>query len=233
MGLPASLPTEPLFGFAVEPAGWRELQEEGASLVDEVRRTKPADRSPEESVALAGLARFGLRSFKVLGVAFLDVVRGQLQAALTAIVEKEIGSAEAQRMLALRHIQLALHRYGVVLEGVWTSLANVPASAVDQLIASWDESIDAGVALMIDDERIVARFQLDVLVAITVLDAPLEELTFWAFRAITGARRVEALGDRAAETRRLGERARARTRNAWTEWSSQDVVSEVAPWNRS
>jgi len=133
----------------------------------------------------------------------------------------------------LRHIQQAVHRYGVEMERVWTSLAEVPAASLDELIRAWDDSIESGVALMIADERTVARFQLDVLIAISVMDGPIDELTFWAFRAITGARKVEARADRAAEARQLGELARIRTRRAWIDWSASDVASEIAPWPNS
>jgi len=78
MGLPAPVPNEPLPAPAVEPAEWPELQREGTELIDDARRMRPADRSVEESVLLARLGRFGVRSFKALGVSFLEVVRSQL-----------------------------------------------------------------------------------------------------------------------------------------------------------
>ncbi|MBI2392037.1 MAG: hypothetical protein HYV09_20765 [Deltaproteobacteria bacterium] len=233
MGLPASIPNEPLAGVAAEPAEWRALQREGRQLVDDVRKAPPAEGSAEESVALARLARFGLRSLRVLGMAFLDVIRGQLHASLAGLVQKELDAAEADRKLALRHIQQAVHRYGVVTETLWASLGRVSPSLLDDLVRVWGESIESGITSFTDEERAVARFQLDVLVALAVLDAPLEELTRWAFRAINGARRVEALAGRATEAYQLGELARIRTRRAWSDWSPSDVADEVAPWTRS
>jgi hypothetical protein len=200
MGLPASLPTEPLSGLAPKC----------------VNRLSAAVSSVEPSAG------------RVVRTSSTKLVPS-----LTSLVQQEIDSADAARKLALRHIQQAVHRYGVVVEGLWPSLARVSAASLDELVTAVEESVLTASPLFVEDERIVARFQLDVLVAISVMNSSLDELTFWAFRAINGARRVEALADRGGETRQLGELARVRTKRAWSDWSASDIAAEVAPWTPS
>jgi hypothetical protein len=87
---------------------------------------------------------------------------------------------------------------------------------------------------MSDTDRIVLRLQLDVMVALEVLDASLDELTFWAFRAITDARRVEASLNALTPTGFRGELARIRARRSWLDWDQAAVAKELATWpNRS
>ncbi|HKY36522.1 MAG TPA: hypothetical protein VJN18_11320 [Polyangiaceae bacterium] len=61
------------------------------------------------------------------------------------------------------------------------------------MLAELEQNAAAEISIGNETERIVVRLQLDVLVALDVLDASLDELTFWAFRALTDARRVEAI----------------------------------------
>ena len=74
------------------------------------------------------------------------------------------------------------------------------------------------------------RFQLDLLVALDVMDAPLADLTFWAYRAITDTHRVQALPPDALTRGLRGELARVEARNAWLDWDEEDIKDEFRPW---
>jgi hypothetical protein len=94
-----------------------------------------------------------------------------------------------------------------------------------------DEAVRGGGELPMEaTDRLVLRFQLDVMIALDVLDASLEELTFWAYRAITNTRRVEALPIDALSSQIRGELARVRSRNAWVGWDDEEIARELAPW---
>ena len=101
---------------------------------------------------------------------------------------------------------------------------------VSTLLQELAEQMKHGDMPVSDDERVILRFQLDVLVSLDVLDAPLEELTFWAFRAITDARRVEAMPVGIMPAGLHGELARARARKAWIAWDESELTKELSPW---
>lgn len=220
--LPASLPP-------VEPAALEHLGAEIRQLLDDVRRERPADGTTGETAALIRVSLFGLSSLRLLGPAFLEVVRANLNQALTDLVRKELVAAEPERKLALRHIEQAVHRYGVLMESVGAAVGVIPAAAVVTLLDELAEQAKSGGAVFSEDERIVLRFQLDVLVALDVLDAALDELTFWAFRAITDSRRVEAMPAPVMPSALRGELARVRARRAWVAWDEAEVAKELAP----
>jgi hypothetical protein len=142
----------------------------------------------------------------------------------------EMDAAEPERKLALRHIEQAVHRYGVLAEGCGAVLGELGASSMAALLRELTEHATSAELSMTGDERVVLRFQLDLMVSLDVLDAPIDELTFWAFRAITDARRVEALPAPTVLAGFRGEAARARTRGAWTLWDDSEIAKELAPW---
>ena len=103
----------------------------------------------------------------------------------------------------------------------------------ESIAALFDEFVAAAAKRdipMEEHERVVARFQMDVLVGLDAMDAPLEELTYWAFRAVTGARKVEAMPAPVFLRGLKGELAHIRTRRAWRDWDQNDLAEELAPW---
>ena len=145
---------------------------------------------------------------------------------------QELLAAEAERKLALRHLEQAVHTYGVQVESFGAAVADLPLGSVSALLEEVAEHIKSGELPLSGGDRVVFRFQLDVMVALDVVDGPLEELTFWAFRTITGARRVAAM-PQIAPTGLRGELARLRARRSWAAWDPEEVARELAPWPTS
>jgi len=214
----------------IDPAALEHLGAEVRHLLDDVRRDRPAEGTPAETAALVRVSLFGLSSLRLLGPAFVEFVRANLNQALVDLVRKELIAAEPERKLALRHIEQAVHRYGVLMESLGAALGVLPPSAVVTLLDELAEEAKSGDVPISHDERVVLRFQLDVIVALDVLDGPLDELTFWAFRAITDARRVEAMPAPITPSGLRGELARVRARRAWVGWDAAEVAKELAPW---
>jgi hypothetical protein len=234
MGLPALLFAEtwvPRTSLRpVNPVVLDHLRAEVRKLLDEVRRDRPGEGSAAETAALVRGSLLGLSSVRLLGPAFVEVLRAGLNQALADLLRKEIAAAETERKLALRHVEQAVHRYGVLMESLGAELGTLPPSSIISLLDELAEQAQAGELPIRDDERIVLRFQLDVLVALDVLDAPLDELAFWAFRAITDSRRVEAMPAPVTSGLR-GELARVRARSAWVGWDAAEVAKELTPWS--
>lgn len=232
MGLPALLyPESHVTPSFTSPEAMLALRAEMRTLLDDVRRVRPAEDSPEETAALTRLSLISLSTYRLLQTSFLELLRQSLHHALSELVRKELATAEPARRLALRHIEKAVDEYGVMMEAAAIALAVVPSSSfalfLDELA---QQTAAAGELPMNATDRVVLRFQLNVMVALDVLDASLDELTFWAYRAITNTHRVEALPIEALFSQIHGELARVRSRNAWVDWDDEEIARELAPW---
>ncbi len=217
----------------VEPTALAHLAAEVRHLIDDVRRSRPPEGTPEEMAALSRVALFGFTSLRLLGSGFIVVQRSSLNQALADLVRKELIAADAERKLALRHIEQAVHAYGVLVESIWAALSDLPPSSVRTLFEDLSTHVKMGEFQLTETDRTVLRLQLDVMVALDVLDAPIEELTHWAFRAITDARRVEALPPVLSPAGLRGELARLRSRRSWLSWDAAELAEELAPWPSS
>jgi len=205
----------------VDPAALERFGAEWRGLCQTTRERRPADGTKEEDEALAAIVKLSLDALLLMGSRFADILRESVNAALQELLRKELVAAEPERKFALRQIEQAANTFGVLIESVAPSLASLPVLDVAEI-----ERVRAeGIALSAED-RIFARFQLDLAVALDSLDAPLQELTYWAFRAVTGSRRVQALPLPGAR----GELARIRSRNAWRNWDAEEIRQELAPW---
>lgn len=232
MGLPALLfPDSHVVQPLLSPEATQVLRTQMRSLLDDVRKSCPAEGSEEEMAVLTRLSLFSLSTYRLLESSFFEVLRQNVHRALTELIRQELATADVERRLALRHIEKAVDQYGVLMEAVLGALASVPNSSLGLLMAELAEQLAAVNELPITDaERIILRFQLDVMVALDVLDASLEELTFWAHRAIINTRRVEALPIETLSSQIRGELARVRSRHAWNDWDDEEIVKELAPW---
>lgn len=234
MGLPALLtpfesPTTPPLPDIDEEA--REaLKREADELIESVRRGRPTEGSPEETRAIVRMSLFAHALVRALGDRFVDVLRQNINGACSSLVRRELEAAEPERKLALRHLQQAVHTFGVVTESFGRVLSEIPAEAVVGLLDELAEQVKSGDVPMRDAERVVARLQLDVFVALAVLDGPLEDLTFWAHRALNDARRVEAMPASLSTVGLRGELARIRSKRAWLDWDADEIAEELAPW---
>lgn len=225
---------EPVALLEVDRASLDRLSAQLQSLVDKVRSERPPEGSGAEENALRSVASLGLSISQTLATAFLRVLRGSVNGALADLVRKEFEVSEPERKLALRHIEHAVHTFGVLMESIGGALAQIPPASLAALFDELANLVRSGDAPMSDTDRIVLRLQLDVMVALEVLDASLDELTFWAFRAITDARRVEASLNALTPTGFRGELARIRARRSWLDWDQAAVAKELATWpNRS
>ena len=214
----------------IDRVAFDRLNAEYRSLLDQVRRERPAEGTPAEESALRGVSSFGFSMSRALGTAFLEVLRTNINETLTNLVRKEFEVSEPERKLALRHIEHAVHVFGVLMESVGGALAEVPVASVAALLDELNELVRSGEVEMSEADRVVLRLQLDVMVALDVLDAPLDELTFWAYRAITDARRVEAHPNAVPLVGLRGELARIRARRSWMDWDQAEIAKELAPW---
>ena len=210
-----------------------QLSAEYNALIERVRRERPAEGTSAEDASLRRIAWLGFSMSAALGSAFLGVLRTNVNGALSDIVRKEFEVSEPERKLALRHIEHAVHTFGVLMESIGGVLGDVPPASVAALFDELADLVKSGDAAMSDTDRVVLRFQLDVMVALDVLDAPdapLDELTFWAYQAITSARRVEANPNALNPTGLRGELARIRARRSWLDWDAATLAKELAPW---
>jgi hypothetical protein len=214
----------------LDPCALDTLREQRSFLLAEVRRLRPADGTDEELPALLRLARFSLSSMHVLGQSFVDVFRGGVNTALGELLRKELEAAETERKLALRQIEQALHTFGVLIESVGAVMAGMPEATLRTWLYESAERASAPNFVLAPGERVILRFELDLTMALDSLDGPLEELTHWAFRAVAGARRVEALPSPIVPAGLHGELARVRSRSAWRGWDADEIERELAPW---
>lgn len=204
------------------------LRDEIRALLERVRRARPEDESAEERASILQYVEVTIELVRLLGGSFLGLVRSKLQDALKALLSKELDASEIDRKFALRQIQQAADRLATLAEqpADLTDVNAVAAAARDLL----DRLKRPGVAVP-QEERVILRFQLDLFVALEVLDAPLDELCYWAFRAVTGSRKVSHMLRNPALVNAW--RARDRARSAWTNWDDEEIATELAPWPKT
>ena len=233
MGLPALLSPQTWVASgtlpSVEPSALAQLGDELRKLLDEARRSRPREGSAEEEAVLKRVANFGFASIGLFGSGFIVVQRANLNLALADVVRKELATAEPERKLALRQLEQAVHTFGVLAESLAAAVADVPAGSIRALFAELSGQVEAGGLPLSELDKCMLRLQLDVMVALDQLDAPLDDLTYWAFQAITDARRVEALSPPVGPAL-VGELARLRSQRSWLSWDAAETAKELVPW---
>src|SRR5688572_18502904 len=83
-------------------------------LLARVIRERPAEGSEAERLAILDVSAASNILVKALGARFADVLRQNINDAFQSIVRRETETAEPERKLALRHLEQALHIFGVV-----------------------------------------------------------------------------------------------------------------------
>lgn len=214
----------------IDVAALGDLRAKLQTLLAEMRRERPEAGSDAETEMLLRMSLFGLEAMKLLGPGYVTLLRAGIHATIGELVRRELETAEVERKLALRHLEQAGHTLGVLAESLGSVLASVPAGSLTGFFEEVVALAAAGKISMGERGRIVARFQLDVLVAMDAMDAPLDELTYWAYRAITGAHKVNAMPGPEMLGGLHGELARIRARRAWMNWDEAEVAEELAPW---
>ncbi len=203
------------------------LRHEQERMVALVRATRPQEGSDEEQRAFQHLMRLILP----VDLELLEAFRSAVDTGLKELLSEEKATQDAERQLALRHIEQAVNTLAVVMESWGAALGEVPE-------ASWklarQQIVDAlaGGQLppLSKEDRTFLRFELDLTMALAALDGPLDDLTYWAHRAVTGARRVQALSTPKLMARWRGELARLRAKASWVDWDDREVQRELEPW---
>lgn len=197
------------------------------SLLDDARRSRPPEHSAEETALVHRYRAWTISLLEALGPSFLQVLRTGVDSTLIDLVRKELSTAEVERKLALRHLEQSVRAYGVFVETVGASFKDLSRAALELVL----EELKTEPPIS-EEERIVVRLQINMAVALDVLDGPLDELTFWSFRTLTDARRVAAL-PMPVITGLRGELARVRAKRSWADWDSKEIDAELAPWPTS
>lgn len=214
----------------LDAAALGDLRAKLQALLAEMRRDRPETGSDAETAMLVRMSLFGLESMKAFGSGYVALLRTGIHAAIGELVRRELETADVERKLALRHLEQAAHTFGVLTESLGSVLSSAPAESLTALFEDAVAQLAAGKVVMSEHERVVACFQLDVLVAMDAMDAPLDELTHWAYRAITGAHKVNAIPGPEMARGLQGELARIRARRAWRNWDDAEAAEELAPW---
>jgi len=226
MGLPArSLPARVALA-APNPEAAERLRAAWADVLDYLRGARPAEGTSEEREAIRRFLRCALMTLTVIEGSVSELLRHNIDDALLELVRQELETSEIERKFALRQIEVAAQVAGVIFEQVGSLLNAMPDEGdVAREVLEHAEHMDLSEA-----DLTLVRFQLDLLVALESFADPVDELTYWAKRAVTGARRVQALHSPMSPAGLRGELARLRARNAWRSWDAEEIEREFAPW---
>ena len=200
-------------------------------LVSEARQSRPAENSPEEAALLERLLKAALRITVALGQQGLLILRDGVQYAISELLKLEFAATATERKLALRHLQTALNGYGTALEAV-ASRTSTEVSPTDMqafLAAVRPEQL----AEALTDEAALTffRWQLELMVALETLEGSVEELAYWAHRAVINSRKTTAwLPTMRPPAGLRGELARQRARHSWDNWDQEEIQRELQPW---
>jgi hypothetical protein len=227
MGLPArSLPARVALA-APNPEAAERLRAAWADVLDYLRGTRPGDGTGEEREAIRRFIRCAVMTLTVVEGSVSELLRHNIDDALLELVRQELETSVIERKFALRQIEVAAQVAGVIFEQLGSLLNAMPDEGdVARQVLEHAEHMDP----LSEADLTFVRFQLDLLVALESFAAPVDELTYWAKRAVTGARRVQALHSPVSPAGLRGELARLRSRNAWRSWDAEEIEREFAPW---
>lgn len=170
---------------------WRETW---CVLRGRVRTERPEAGSDAESAVLIDF-------LKALSGPMLDVapfaggfVRQGIERGLDDLLRQEFSAAETERKLALRHLQGSLEVFGELFASVREQLRGVSDEQFTQAFTEAARTVTRDPAeYLTADARTLIRWELTLFVALDTRTESLEELTFWAHRAIVCSREVRAL----------------------------------------
>lgn len=230
MSLP--LPLEPdrsTPGF--DPEAWANVIPELERLWGEiaaVMRHRPAEGSEDESAACrtminvfqvcASAPNVDLRAFTEAGV----------ERALKEIVRAERTDKGDDWAFALRQLERAVDYYGQVMATVMKDVTRDDWSLALTDVEDATNAIDWLKTPM--REYLLAQVLLLMAMDALTNDRP-NELQYWAARANTAWRRVQA-GLHELATRVEAELTRTRARRAWDNWTDEDRAEERATWKQ-
>lgn len=201
-----------------------------AQIATAYRQAQPTPDSSSDLVVLRSFVQLILQSAQELGAS-----APALFGWLADVGFRELANLEAQKSgsgwkLALRNLDKALETIDLFFE-FYQLLLEQERVALDDLFLKLDAS-DLEQALASQRGRSILRWLLECLTALDVLapDVPLEEFSYWAFRAVAGARKAKAWLLSNPTFGLTGELARLRARHAWDNWDDEEIAEEVRPW---
>jgi hypothetical protein len=199
-------------------------------LLAEHRSAGASTEDGRERARIQDFVRLSSELTGILGVDLFEVTESAGLARASALVAAELGAAETERKLALRFLETALEAMAEIGAYAGRLVSGLSLEELASLLHYQEIGAEALVVSLPSEIVPVLRAQLDLLVAFECLDAPIEELTVWAQRALVGSRNVRAWLTTAAPTSMRGEIARMRAVLAWAQWNDDDVAAEMAPW---
>jgi len=158
----------------------------------------------------------------------LGVLRDVLDQGLSDLLKAEFAESAVERKLALRQIGSALSTFAVSSESLLSELGPLVFEALSDLPDLNDASA-MNSALADPVAAAFLRVELDLMVAVDAVGESLDDLTYWARRVATSARRLEAVRMNLPLAVRA-DIARVRATRSWAHWTDEDIKQELSPW---
>jgi hypothetical protein len=237
MGLPALiLPQEwlaPTMSATMNRGALEPFWSARRDLCRRVGAARPLEGTEAEANALMDFVNLAFSVADAFGRDILAAVRGGIEHGLVVILEAELQDAPVQRKLALRHLGRATETFGLFVETANAVMQSGPPDAVDSVSGLLTEQATEHRLPLDEDSRCLLRFELNLMMAYDALDAADEELAYWAMKAVSSARQVQAVQLPRLAVSIRSEIARVRARRGWDGWDSAEIEREMAPWTAS
>lgn len=188
------------------------------------------DERGKETAALVRLLELQLRLLEALGDRWVSVLQVAPDRQLDSFILAELQSTDTKRQLALRHLQTASQVFGDLVEfigALFDGLPPEPAIGRIQQLYGATPSVELAED---PDGRSFLGWLLALLVGgHAANNQNIDDVSFWAHRALTASRQVKAL--LAHEVRVLrGTRARIESDVARSDWDDEEIEVEKRSW---
>lgn len=214
------------------PTLQQELLPRYEALMSRARALRAEPGSECEHELVRELAVLSLDLLERLGSHVLSYLRSDVQGQLDALIRDELRTVDTTRKLALRHLQSSVGVVGKMIELYGDLFRGLPDAVVAALIRDLGDGAWRArfiVEDLDDDFQEQLAWWLSLSVALESTLGDLDDLTYWARRAIEGSRKVEALLPRIALDARAAQ-LQLRARWAWEDWDEEDIGDELATW---
>jgi hypothetical protein len=200
-------------------------------VVQEYRRTRPAEGSDDEQRLLLELARSSGGIMAALGPGFFAIIREQLDPALRSAWRRELEGADEGKKFAVHQLGRALESLGVMIEAVARDLEGLPPDVAERLTSVNTALLSRADVPLDADSRQFLRWEADLAAGLASLDADAQELAHWATRAARGARSVQAQLSTLLPRRERGDLLLHEAQRSWDRWDEEEIREELRPWN--
>jgi len=183
-----------------------------------------------ETAALSRFLELQLRLLDVLDDRFVSVLRIARDRQLDSLILGEYGSVQAERKLALRHLQSASEVFGDLVEFLDNMFEALPTEAAFGMIQRIHGSTASNEIVEHPEARLLLQWLIALLVGSEAANTDgVEDVSFWAHRALTASRQVKALLVREARVLQ-GTRTRMKANLAWANWDDEKIRAEKESW---